>query len=701
MPATWGDTYGSTSNLFDLDLGQMLWGALRDRYAVLASSGVGASSLDLLTFPLPSDGDRAHRTRSGVDYLSALPSAAVPRFPVNQIQYLIEHALVPVFIDPRTLAALPATTKPKTWDDFEDFAEYVGLNDGAGDGWLRWTMRKITGTSATVDTDGNTIADGMKARSTADRANYVRTSGAWVRGSISDIPDRLKSTDAAPNHCAPGYSDPAKHDVIGPWVYNECVAALNKLYVTRRGFITTSNCDLGTEFKLGEGYDDYAPPHTSTPANAKSLAEEGWDNVTRFGGYAAHSYPESSAGNWSMHSYYSGVVGAEFQCYSLLSRGFQTGAGTFDNSGAVLYTDYVRVLASRLCFKAGITGKAHFLVKAHLDLGAGGIFTNKEFDTNSLVSTSNGEWGLHESKDVVTVDGGADDLYFDPFGDTSTKPAWATDNGYSPPQSTFRGAQFYFDVLVEWEFPQGDFAPEDDDAPTEITADCPSPICWYYVEAVRNCGTFDDQGRGTWDVSPVLDEDANPVKECELHKDSQWVDLEFDGDGNPTKKRRWVAGPACEDVDGCDDLTEEQLAAIAAGLLKPPCPVFTECSIGEDPPDTSDRTVVTTGAGDGPGGTIDDDCDDFDVSVTVTYRGGGFFADSVYDLTEGIYGTTLMCDGHWTMTVSSPSCGGASVTFDGPGAPDPDGPYTYATSTPGFAGGGGCNCSTSISGTVS
>jgi hypothetical protein len=692
MPATWTDVYDGSSLLFLLDLGDMLWGALRDRYAVLASSGVGASSLDLLTFPLPSDGDRAHRTRSGLDYLSALPSAAVPRFPVNQIQYLIEHALVPVFIDPRTLAALPGTTKPKTWDDFEDFADYVGLNDGAGDGWLRWTMRKITGTSATVDTDGNTIANGMKARSTADGANYVRTSGAWVKGSISDIPDRLKSTDAAPNHCAPGYSDPAKHDVIGPWVYNECVAALNKLYVTRRGFITSSNCDLGTEWRLGAGYDDHASGHTSTAANAKSLAEEGWDNVTRFGGYANHTYPEYSEGEWSMHSYYSGTIGAEFQCYSYLSRGFQSGAGTFDNSGAVLYTDYVRVLASRLCFKAGITGKAHFLVKAQLDLGAGGVFTNKEFDTNSLVSTSNGEWGVKQSKDIVTVDGGDDDLFFDPFGDTSTKPVWATDNGYDPPQSTFRGAQFYFDVIVEWKFPEGEFTADDDDAPTEITADCPGPICWYLVEAVRNCDTFDSEGRGTWTVTQIGD----PV--CDLHKDSQWVDTEFDGDGNATKKRRWVAGPSCEDVGDCDDLTEEQLAAIAAGLVKPICPVLTECVEGEDPPDTSDRTVTVTGAGDGGGSYATPDCDDLDGVFTLIYRGGGLFTDSTFESTEGVYGISLSCvSGRWVLTISTSGCGGASVTLTGPSAPDPDGGYTYDSSISAYTG---CPCSTGISATV-
>jgi hypothetical protein len=444
------------------------------------------------------------------------------------------------------------------------------------------------------------------------------------------------------------------------------------------------------------------PTHTDA-GQCQSFAEEGWDNVTRFGGYANHSYPEYSEGEWSMRSFSVGIeppTGADtpFQCHSQLNRGFQTGAGTFNSNQAVLYTDYVRVAASRLCVEPGLVGKAHLLVKAQLDLGAGGIFTYKEFETNSLVPTGNGEWGVHESKDVTTIDGGSDDLYFDPFGDTTTKPAWATDNGYNPPQSTIRGANFYFDVIVEWEFPEGEFTADDDDAPTEITGDCPTPICWYLVEAVRNCDVFDDQGRGTWDVSPVLDEDDNPVKECTLHHDSAWVDTAFDGDGNVTKKRRWVAGPACEDQSECDDLTEEQLAAVAAGLLKPPCPVFTECADGEDPPDTSDRTVTVTGAGDGPGGTLSDDCDDWDEVVTVTYRGGGFFADSLYDLTEGIYGTTILCtSGHWFMQISLPSCGGATVSLDGPSAPNPDGGYSYDSSSPGFTG---CPCSTGISATV-
>ncbi len=92
---------------------------------------------------------------------------------------------------------------------------------GYGTGFRRRKPREISSTTATTDTQSNTIADGMVAYITAGATigqAYTRTAGAWVL-TPGSLPDVLDSNLAVPNRVPPGLILPG--DYIGAHLFTE------------------------------------------------------------------------------------------------------------------------------------------------------------------------------------------------------------------------------------------------------------------------------------------------------------------------------------------------------------------------------------------------------------------------------------------------------------------------------------------------
>jgi hypothetical protein len=103
------------------------------------------------------------------------------------------------------------------------FATAVSMTGGD---FRRQKPRQITSLFATIDTDSNPIASGMKAQYT-DGKGYKYNGSAWVLNTLEPT-DMLDSAAAAPSHCAPGLIQSG--DYLGGWLAREIRDAFNILY---------------------------------------------------------------------------------------------------------------------------------------------------------------------------------------------------------------------------------------------------------------------------------------------------------------------------------------------------------------------------------------------------------------------------------------------------------------------------------------
>jgi hypothetical protein len=720
MAMDWDAVFDEDSDL-DGDVTFALWEWFQKLIAVVPGVTDPSQIPDV-----PSTDDQEVQGASGTFYLSDF-KATDGKFPLNRIQWYIaplagvssggyEH-----FLDPTTLdGALPSTTEPKTWDTLADFAaacvlngtgqddvggtianDVNGLNGGKGDGWRRRTLRKITSTSDTTDVDGNTIADGMVARLiNVPYGDYRRTSGAWVKlpstvNDLADLPDVLDSAvvdEGGGFYCAPGVSnaDGRGCDLRGYWVVNELVAVAKLLYATMEDTIVFSGCDDPVDAIDGETkFADGGYPVAGDLSAAESDAQDNWDALVRF------SSPPL-VGGW-----FNGTIGAAFPFGTQMYLFAVASSGDGTNGFAQITAATGYVMANKYRALAGLVADVQLLMKGTV---SGGAYLIDEYDGNGIAAGAE-EWATVDEAKITTAAGAAPaDFYLQTWfdkpidltvaGSSITFPAAPSGPGFA---DTTRGAYFALKVVFKWDLGSGAYTPANDDALT-LTSDCPTKKCWHHIRGTPACPGADPT-KADYTMEEIETVCAVSRPAAVVVSETNTFDDGFGGTYDLDTYEFWVSDDVeCDADEDCTPMEQADVDDLRAVLPEQNCPVFTECGDGEDPPDTSDRTVTVTGAGDGPGGTLADDCDDWDEVVTVTYRGGGFFADSLYDLTEGIYGTTILCtSGHWFMQISLPSCGGASVSLDGPAAPNPDGGYSYDSSSPGFTG---CPCSTGISATV-
>jgi hypothetical protein len=560
--------FDTTSNSYSLPAMEWFANAFRKRVGV--STGTGGT--------VPGIPDATSNVQ-GCTSLTAI-SGADNCFPLSRIQYWIQHTGYQNFIVPASLSALPSTTRPDRWATWADLADQAGLNDGKGDGWRRKKQREITSTSATVDEDGNTIADDMVARLiVAPYGDYRRTSGAWVKlpsvtRNLADLPDILDSAvedEGGGFYCAPEVSCRA-NDILGAWIQNEVRDVLKLLYVTRIATFGATGCGGDTytlEFRLGSG-DSGDAGADGTLATAKGYAEDGWDNVTRFGIYTDTHGPgaaNEAIGLWSQSS-----TVDTFENYSVTAYHVDPSDG-FDRFVAVLRGSQAFYVAQRKRALAGIDADVELVVKASdaITLSGGGI-TSTTFDNNGIGGT-NGQYVVLQTKQITTTDdNGDDDWYFDVVGDPTTKPTWDV-TSLSDGDIAQRGAHYDFETYFKWDFGEhGTYTLAGSDEAVPLEVDCPADRCWYLLEYSASCLR---EERPEFTVAEYTETQVDV--DCDPAHDSALVPAGTNAEGF-TKYQRWVPGDACPGGEGdCPDLDPRALTRAEArgmGLPEITCEVL-------------------------------------------------------------------------------------------------------------------------------
>lgn len=193
------------------------------------------------------------------------------------------------FLDPSaTYEGLTGTVDTKQLT----FAAVLALI-GTSTNWRRKRPREISSTVAATDTQGNAVANGMRAIYTGDGLIYLRAGGAWAVD-LTGPPDTLDSNSAAPDTVSKGAMSAG--DYIGPWVFNQIRDAFNQLIYT---YALSDAAAVGRPAKMDwqNGEENTGAGSSAVSEAASRTAAEGdyagLTNVVNLG--TAVAYPHAAA----------------------------------------------------------------------------------------------------------------------------------------------------------------------------------------------------------------------------------------------------------------------------------------------------------------------------------------------------------------------------------------------------------------------
>jgi hypothetical protein len=240
------------------------------------------------TFPTPIAGSYVNSANASA------PTSTADRFGIRFLQSRLETIVISYRNETITIGAnAPTPFGLATW------RSQASINSA---GFRRKCPRQISSTTATVDTEGNTIANGMYAMgsptapvTTIRWKLYVRTAGAWTLAT-SGKPDLLDSASAVPNRAPYGLLK--ENDYVGSWVWLEMKAGIDLL----NAVIASITLSAGDTYA---GASDVFPISLGSWAAAKSQAESRFART----GNAAGAENMRSSGSMDSPSTYVASIG--------------------------------------------------------------------------------------------------------------------------------------------------------------------------------------------------------------------------------------------------------------------------------------------------------------------------------------------------------------------------------------------------------
>jgi hypothetical protein len=172
---------------------------------------------------------------------NSMPASSTDTFGVGLLQQLVQVD-VPVYLPADAdLDGYPADGPGGLFDvlqlSYTEETWRTAAVHAHTDGWRRACPRQIASTGATFDIDGNAavagqVAMGSPTSSIKFEVYTCASPGFWTPAPAGTLPDYLDSTQAAPDHCAPGLV--RENDYLMWWHWKELhdgLALLHKFWL--------------------------------------------------------------------------------------------------------------------------------------------------------------------------------------------------------------------------------------------------------------------------------------------------------------------------------------------------------------------------------------------------------------------------------------------------------------------------------------